>query len=1352
MESIENLIVKLRHPLAHIREAAALELALLADQQAQAPLLAALEDPDPDVRRTVIQALAGLDSAEVVAAIFPYLQDPEPRVAQAAYDAMVKMGAQAVPFLLQHLTHPDWVIRVLVLDVLQSMRQFCPLDQVLALLKAPEWEVREAAVRFLGCLRTGDGISYEQALQTLLGVLHEDEDREVRMAACRALGQMGNPSVAEALLLVMRQSEDESLRLAAAEGLTALGPVVADLIVHQALQDHRSAIRALGAQILGQIRAESALRPLIENLQDEAQAVRMAAALALSQIQPEEPLWVLLYHMFLGEPEISPEAVIELGQSHDQRAIPYLLDEIPRVAPEAWRETLITALGELGDMETILPLAIWLGAPEPAIRAATARALGRIGHPLAVEYLIPCLGEADPQVLRQIIEALQHLEPLQPLWPMLLQILSPDPEERLEGLSLLPLPLEARLKPFFLSMLNRESEPAVQEFLIRLLRSCPEWLTPTAWLKRLQTAQDNPLIIAILENLQLLPGLDAQACLPILLRLLESPHEAVREAVIQVLLHLGQDTVSTLLDHIAHELWFVRQACIRILGTLNSHEALPALLAALEDRDRDVRVAAVLALGQMRNPQAVEPLIQALENGFRDVRAAAALALGQLGEHAALEALRTALMEDEAAEVRAQAARALGVLGAETVLTDLFKALAEDEEEVVRIASAEALGHIRHPQVLQGLTAALEDESPAVGMAAVRALGQLAFPESLEALADILEFGTSDLRAAAASALGAMRLPDAVPLLVAALEDEALAVRQAAAKALSQIPDKRACEPLIAAFLQNQTELNPFLLEALVALGAIVSEPLLAQLPVIPLEQVPMVIQILARVGGTAQLEPLLARWQLLPEHLQLETLVWLSAWPSPLLVETLLDYLRRTENHALRQALADALVQLQAIEALKALLLNWDQEIKQLAVRSLARMGETGLQVLFESFSIPDDRLRLLILQSVAEIHHPRVLTLLHKALSLPGLGLLQAALHALLAQGIEAIPILREALDHPERSIRQQAARALLKLCPQETLWHSLVAMNSQSQEQRVRAPQELVRHPSSESVSALIRALEDESRQVRRQAALSLGQLKVAQARPLLLQALQDWHHDVREAAVQALGALSDPQDLPTLRALVADPDIRVRTAVLQVLAHAGDWQCLMEACQDPFTDIRRTAIQMLGEIRCTQALPLLLEKLQEDNEATVRAMAVWSLAEMAVPEVLEPLLQALQDPAVEVRWAAVEALAQLKNPQAVEPLLHILTVDSQTYLVDMRLQQLAISALGELGDLRAVPCLIQSVLKPSWGDQEIRRLALQALVRLRAQQALPVLSELAQNGPPELAKQAAAAVEAIQTGPA
>ncbi|MCS7289027.1 MAG: HEAT repeat domain-containing protein, partial [Roseiflexus sp.] len=74
----------------------------------------------------------------------------------------------------------------------------------------------------------------------------------------------------------------------------------------------------------------------------------------------------------------------------------------------------------------------------------------------------------------------------------------------------------------------------------------------------------------------------------------------------------------------------VRQAAAAALGAIGDAQAVPALSAALHDRDEDVRRAAVKALGRIGDPQAAPALIAALRNRDEDVRRVAAEALTSL--------------------------------------------------------------------------------------------------------------------------------------------------------------------------------------------------------------------------------------------------------------------------------------------------------------------------------------------------------------------------------------------------------------------------------------------------------------------------------------------------------------------------------------------------------------------------------------------------------------------------------------------------------------------------------------------------------------------------------------------------
>ncbi len=50
------------------------------------------------------------------------------------------------------------------------------------------------------------------------------------------------------------------------------------------------------------------------------------------------------------------------------------------------------------------------------------------------------------------------------------------------------------------------------------------------------------------------------------------------------------------------------------LGEMRDPRAVEPLIAALKDKDYEVRVCAAIALGEMRDPRAVEPLIESMED------------------------------------------------------------------------------------------------------------------------------------------------------------------------------------------------------------------------------------------------------------------------------------------------------------------------------------------------------------------------------------------------------------------------------------------------------------------------------------------------------------------------------------------------------------------------------------------------------------------------------------------------------------------------------------------------------------------------------------------------------------------
>jgi len=111
--------------------------------------------------------------------------------------------------------------------------------------------------------------------------------------------------------------------------------------------------------------------------------------------------------------------------------------------------------------------------------------------------------------------------------------------------------------------------------------------------------------------------------------------------------------------------WTVRWASTRALGVvgLGRPEALPPLIAAMQDEQWSIRGIAALAVGQFKDrasPAAVAAVADALQDEHAAVRKAATMALGEIGPVArnAMSALRV-VANDEDEAVRQAAAVAI---------------------------------------------------------------------------------------------------------------------------------------------------------------------------------------------------------------------------------------------------------------------------------------------------------------------------------------------------------------------------------------------------------------------------------------------------------------------------------------------------------------------------------------------------------------------------------------------------------------------------------------------------------------------------------------------------------------------
>lgn len=221
----------------------------------------------------------------------------------------------------------------------------------------------------------------------------------------------------------------------------------------------------------------------------------------------------------------------------------------------------------------------------------------------------------------------------------------------------------------------------------------------------------------------------------------------------------------------------------RISGFFAGSHAQREEFRALGDRRAWRRATAAFRLGDMASSEAVPALIMALDDSDRDVRSAAARSLGRLGDARAVAALVDALVGSSIA--RTIAFRALLDVGA-AAIPDLRR-LAGHDDPSRRAVALELLGWVGDAPEGAMVAAGLDDASPEVRARAAAALGRLGSTSGAAALERALDDDVYFVRLQAARALGRVGEPRVVPALLRQARTDRFEAARAAAQAVAAI-------------------------------------------------------------------------------------------------------------------------------------------------------------------------------------------------------------------------------------------------------------------------------------------------------------------------------------------------------------------------------------------------------------------------------------------------------------------------------------------------------------------------------------------------------------------------------------
>jgi HEAT repeat protein len=183
--------------------------------------------------------------------------------------------------------------------------------------------------------------------------------------------------------------------------------------------------------------------------------------------------------------------------------------------------------------------------------------------------------------------------------------------------------------------------------------------------------------------------------------------------------------------------------------------------------------------------------------------------------------------------------------------------------------------------------------------------------------------------------------------------------------------------------------------------------------------------------------------------------------------------------------------------------------------------------------------------------------------------------------------------------------------------------------------------------------------------------------------------DANIDVKRSALRSLAETKNPRaHARVLEIARTDPNVELRKTAIRALSERGeaavdDLLKLFDSEQS--TDVRRTVLQSLSEIKSTRVEDKLFEVARSNETLDVRRQAIRLLGERVTRRSFEFLSQTAQstDGNGEVQVQAVRSIAERRSEESV-PLLIKIAKTHPNQLV----RKQAIRSLGETGDPRAI----------------------------------------------------------------
>jgi len=777
-----------------------------------------------------------------------------------------------------------------------------------------------------------------------------------------------------------------------------------------------------------------------------------------------------------------------------------------------------------------------LSSPDAHERRDAALLLAEHPSAAAVEGLIKALGDPHVPVQEAISQALARQAGPDTIGLLVKVLQESNAVRRNAALSVL---LEiGHTQPDLVVQSLRHPAAEVRQWAAEMLGELPSDIGSAALRERLEDATEFPTVRRAAA--QSLGKLGDQAALPALLKAAAHGDFWLRQAAIEAISRSGDErVVAPLLELMRQDAW-TRPAVIKALGNIGHVDAVPELVAALDDPNDSIRNASLEALfkivmeptgrrsgtprtallrpiipvaplrrelatrrtpnsayaahllGWLARPEALPDLVEALNSSEASLRDAATESLLRFGP-AAVPVLVQALQRPETA-VRERSVDLLGMIGDGSVIPALSRLLA-DPQLPVRHAALRALGMIGGEAAYAGLLAAVSD--PTTREAALSIFGQINDENVISDLKSYLQrylydgHSESMTRWAAAQALSLLGDEVAVSILLNATRLPDDSIRVPAAEALGRVRGRRGVNVLIEALGDRDWLVRQ---KAVEALSSIQDSRVIAAL--IPMSKDPEWRVRWALVSALGRLRD--SRLYASLQELSQDRDLWVR--------RRVMEMCGRLED---ARALEIALLGLK----------DADPRVRSAALLALRTQRDPGL------------------LPALAELVHDPESEVRYSAAWTIGMVL-----------GSAAMDLLHVLAHDPVERVRQRVASVLAELGTDEGLPVLEVLLRDDAPQVREHAGEALAHIGTPAAAALLAEALTHPfARPVAEASLLALAEPGLRAT----LSAARSTNAELRLAAAQLLGRFRHTSALPTLQHLTRDSDQRVRAAAQAAL---------------------------------------------------------------------------------------------------------------------------------------------------------------------------------------------------------